>query len=569
MRDRRRARESGQALVLGALLLLVVAGTLLATLNLGNAVHERIRLQNAADAQAHGLAVLEARAFNVFAASNRALASAHVSLAAVHAYHAATSFAAGLYDATDAAMQVAVGFEVAEACSCQPGCCNGVGATHAALTEASAVAFFGATRDRAGRIRELEGPFRNSVAALEGMIDGQVALQDGMRAFVADAVARGGGEALRPLAETNARAARFDDPGAGSLTASSFARVFERSDAKKAAILREIANGSRSGGAGESWDSACNFVVNRGDLPLSGGPGRFGCQAASLALFTPTMRDINRTITMCSPSMPIGAAYGGSRTTVFSPTPAHGGTALLGDRGAGPWDVPPAPGGRIRRAGRETAILAADSGGLIAFECFDRPGLFPVPMTAELATEPGPGSGRHEGPGLQSGTVHAGTHRWQGLTSRFMEFHPVSKPATAAAGLAPGEGIDGQPVTYVVARQDLRLVERDDGTFSRERAWETNAAGELRIGDARLGLAPAGEGFALGKAMAYYHRPGAWKEGPNFWFPYWRAKLHPLTEREAGKLARAAGVEAAEAAAAAARAIGGPRWLPSAVGAAR
>ena len=110
--------------------------------------------------------------------------------------------------------------------------------------------------------------------------------------------------------------------------------------------------------------------------------------------------------------------------------------------------------------------------------------------------------------------------------------------------------------------QDLRLVERDDGRFSREKAWETNAAGELRLGNTKLGLVPAGQGFAIAKAMAYYHRPGAWKEGPNFWFPYWRAKLHPLTEREARQLARVAGPGAAEAAAAAARAIGGPGFAP-------
>ena len=557
---RRRARESGQALVLGALLLVVVAGTLLATLNLGNAVHERIRLQNAADAQAHGLAVLEARAFNLFAASNRALASAHVSLAAIHAYHSATSFSAALYDGTFWAMQEVVALEVAEACLCQPGCCNAVAAGLAAETEGVAAAYALATKDRPAKIRALERPFRSSVDALEGMIDGQIALQRAMQGFVADAVAQGGGDALGPLAETNASEARFDDPGAGSLSARSFRRAFERSQLKKAAILREIANGSRWGGGGATFDADCNFIVNRGDLSLTGGLSRLGCEAANIALFTPTMRDINRSIHMCKPTGRIGALYGGSMTTLFAP--GSKGTALLADKGTSPWELPLAQEGHIRRAGRDTAILAGDGdAGWITFQCFTKIAPFPLQMDALVATEPG-GIGRHEGPGTEQG-VHSGTHRWKGLTTKFMEFAPVSRPATAQGSLAPGEGIDGQPVTYVVARQDLRLVERDDGSFAREKAWETNEAGELRIGSARLGLVPAGEGFAIGKAMAYYHRPGAWKEGPNFWFPYWRAKLHPLDEREAEQLARPAGRHAGKAAAAVARAIGGPRWRPS------
>jgi hypothetical protein len=33
---------------------------------------------------------------------------------------------------------------------------------------------------------------------------------------------------------------------------------------------------------------------------------------------------------------------------------------------------------------------------------------------------------------------------------------------------------------------------------------------------------------AVAKALVYYHRPEEWREPPNLWNPYWRAKLHPL-----------------------------------------
>ena len=41
-----------------------------------------------------------------------------------------------------------------------------------------------------------------------------------------------------------------------------------------------------------------------------------------------------------------------------------------------------------------------------------------------------------------------------------------------------------------------------------------------------------GKGWAMSKAMAYYHLPryddNGWKEHPNLFNPYWKAKLHPF-----------------------------------------
>lgn len=64
-------RQRGQALPLGALGLLIMALAIIATLNLGQAVHEKIRLQNSADSAAYSLAAMEARAFNFIALTNR------------------------------------------------------------------------------------------------------------------------------------------------------------------------------------------------------------------------------------------------------------------------------------------------------------------------------------------------------------------------------------------------------------------------------------------------------------------------------------------------------------------
>jgi hypothetical protein len=72
-------RQEGQALVLACLLMLLLSLALITTVNIGHSVHERIRLQNTADAAAYSTAAMEARAFNFYAFTNRTQVSHYVS----------------------------------------------------------------------------------------------------------------------------------------------------------------------------------------------------------------------------------------------------------------------------------------------------------------------------------------------------------------------------------------------------------------------------------------------------------------------------------------------------------
>ncbi|HSP81834.1 MAG TPA: pilus assembly protein TadG-related protein [Myxococcaceae bacterium] len=72
-------RQEGQALVLACLLMLILSIALITTVNIGHSVHERIRLQNTADAAAYSTAAMEARAFNFYAFTNRTQVSHYVS----------------------------------------------------------------------------------------------------------------------------------------------------------------------------------------------------------------------------------------------------------------------------------------------------------------------------------------------------------------------------------------------------------------------------------------------------------------------------------------------------------
>ena len=68
---RRRRDERGQALPMAAVGIFAVTLGVLATLNLGQAVHQKIKLQNTADSAAYTLAAMEARTFNYIAFLNR------------------------------------------------------------------------------------------------------------------------------------------------------------------------------------------------------------------------------------------------------------------------------------------------------------------------------------------------------------------------------------------------------------------------------------------------------------------------------------------------------------------
>ncbi|WP_224360379.1 pilus assembly protein TadG-related protein [Hyalangium versicolor] len=72
-------RQEGQALVMAALLVLLMSIAVLTTVNLGHTIHERVRLQNTADAAAYSMAAMEARAFNFYAYANRTQVSHYVS----------------------------------------------------------------------------------------------------------------------------------------------------------------------------------------------------------------------------------------------------------------------------------------------------------------------------------------------------------------------------------------------------------------------------------------------------------------------------------------------------------
>jgi len=84
--------EEGQALVLAAIFGLVLMICVLGTVNLGRTVYEKIQLQAAADSAAYSQAAVEARVLNFTAYTNRAMVVHYASLMAATSYLAYVHF---------------------------------------------------------------------------------------------------------------------------------------------------------------------------------------------------------------------------------------------------------------------------------------------------------------------------------------------------------------------------------------------------------------------------------------------------------------------------------------------
>lgn len=78
--------EEGQTLVLGAVAMLILALAVMSTVNIGHVAYEKIKLQNTADSAAYSLAATQARVFNFYAYTNRAMICHYNSMLTIIAY---------------------------------------------------------------------------------------------------------------------------------------------------------------------------------------------------------------------------------------------------------------------------------------------------------------------------------------------------------------------------------------------------------------------------------------------------------------------------------------------------
>jgi hypothetical protein len=92
--------KRGQALILTVLVMLFVTVAVFLTFSIGTRTRRKIQLQALADSTAYSLAVAEARAFNFYAWSNRAIVAHNISILSVHAHTSYITFYEDMLAAT-------------------------------------------------------------------------------------------------------------------------------------------------------------------------------------------------------------------------------------------------------------------------------------------------------------------------------------------------------------------------------------------------------------------------------------------------------------------------------------
>lgn len=492
LRPSRRAAR-GQTLVLGALSFLILALMVVLSFNLSHALRKKISLQQHSDVIAYSMAVMEARALNYYAVSNRSIAASYVAMNSLHAYMAAASVTGQMMRAASENFEkIAIVFELPR--------CNPKKPTHCKhMRDALRISqkYSRAGRDYDNKVRGLESSFNTLQKGLDQLMDNLHASQAQVHQRTLESLRDGQAHGLSQLTRVNAPGASALPEEVGKLNTNEFdcavdgkpcsGSVASSAPKARARVMTEVANASRP-----AWPA------NRGlsdDFPSHLHP---------------------RFLEELLNSIPGEGVHRLSE---------HGGTAKTAQTSGevnGPGQAP----------GNEGLVIAANEKGHV-FNYWKH-GFWESDYKSEVW------SGRTGG-GHKPGGAHSGQHRFEGTNTRdlntcarngncFMKFRANDDPQRDW----------GQPRVYSYLTRSLRGDDK-----GKPLPWELNRSASVTFRQGattgKLTLA-ADEGAALSKALVYYHRFGAngWREAPNLFAPYWRAKLHPFTPQQAVQVLEAA-----------------------------
>lgn len=492
----------GQTLVLTAMSMLIISLMMMLSFNLSRAIHSRIALQQHSDATAFSTAVVQARTLNYLAYTNRAIAASLVAQTNLHATMAAASAAPELFRAGAISFGVLSAMEaflcwLATPPPVGPGIASmAVHCPHIAQAAAVIPRMNREARTWRRRARQLDAPFRRAVQQLDAMMEHLYRSEQAMVTWTETFLVSGDISELRdknapqstavPMALRGINAQKFACTIDGAAYSSCTEPTLRQRNRSR--ILTNVANASRT-----SWGAARDPMYHFGPQVmqrLMNGVQRRGLTNLTGASGTAKIIDRNSR----------GQLHDGSRT-------------------------------------REGRVVGAD----------EHVSVFTYPFICMLAVGYGEasadiytgqrGRGRHNHRSSHSGSHNGfqGSNRASGtgcLTQGncFIRFRGDSRR----------DQDFGQPKVYAMGSTQLRLDKQGQGA-----AWEINDQGTVNFehGDQGTGTLNlrSGEGAAVSKAMVYYHRLGDWREHPNMFNPFWRAKLHPFTPTEATMVLGAAG----------------------------
>ena len=458
--------------------------------SVAHAVHERIRLQSYADASAYSMAVVEARAMNYIAYSNRAIAATFVSMATAHAYVAAANSAA-LVPGTGALAVAAAG--ALEAPMFHLGCLIQIAMMEVQYLMAAA---------QIGNMAAIEEPLNKAVENFVKMIQ---SIHKSQRSVV-----RQTSELLSQdiLAKSGAPCVQVNGNHFQTLNKQQFACALESSPLDDACdnalspispvderkrIMANVVNASRpvftSGKsswshtvtAGECLPTACTLYHNNYAIRhLDGIPnpaGMVGYLDVSLE------------------------AYMADSTNCGTPNTQSRGNAMCA------------------RAGDQKMFIPL---------LIHTPAAALNPASSVIGS--GDGSFRHT-------SRHSSQHNHDQAFKEMFGGNCDGNNTVCFINYRMGtqEKDWGQPRVFFVATQNLNSSAQENNCNENALPWHLNEQGRVSIEHGQrpqgvLHMRPQNHARAVSQAMVYFHRMDTWRAPPNLFEPYWRAKLHPFKD---------------------------------------
>ncbi|GEM_PF-2268046 len=592
--NKQKKTDVGQTFVLAVAMLLVLSFIVFTTIGIGWKTKERIRLQNTSDISAYSQATKTARAFNYFAYTNRSIASHLVSMMVAHSYESEITAVVGLY--WNLAATWALEFLIQEAAvgGChykarilfKTRCIHSIGwpifLAHEAEDIFTIIRLAGKEWGLSQSLKRIDAQFDNTIKGLYDSIDEIRKSQSSVGAELVGnipgvsfpGVSYGlenldiGTVATPGLLKGNSPAAKLngvaDDYTARSLndainitTGSGKNASSDNNSSKGAKIdITDVANSARPLWVRNRW---AGFSLDNLQLPvltplinkvksvvkhngyctfaqipfLQGQTGLYSYDKSLLSgLFPQWIKGMV--------GYPLQAPAAG----------VQGRQIFAMDY----WTIPYCTCGH-KTSGRNKRLCTGGAPfGLQPFPVAGTSGLPQQP--ARMATGKNSFYTLHA-PGAISPSNLGGSYvtdiimTLTGLGAHHMSVkHPITawdRLLSFQRFLIIPNGSYNQPIVYKSMTQNLAVNERggrqpwdiyESGKFKGNIFGTTSRISFFRRLITSVHLSGADEATVFSKAMVYYHRPGHWKEPPNFWNPHWRAKLHPWSTAEFKKLAK-------------------------------
>jgi hypothetical protein len=492
MRSKIILRTRGQTIVLGVLTLLVLAVMMMLTFTLNQVVHEKIRIQSHSDAIAFSSAVVQARAFNSMVYSNRAIAAAVVAQMTVHAWMStASATTATLFSGAIAFIMIALE-ELAQS-FCPIVCFCAIHCVHFAQALVVMAKYFGKWSDYNDKVKGAEDKFNDAVNSIKEMVDD---IHESQKKVLDNAKSALGSvpDSLNSINANRASVGSFSGQNqkafACALEGSSLdddcgdSNRSKSSASDRSKIMQNTANAMRP-----FYDQLLTVTDLHEDF-----------RTGSDFLKDIQMNEGNPVV------FKFGSAYTGENKSMFSSNDVE-------SKNVGAWVI--------------TTFLTPWHDGV---------GVMALPVWVFSDAD----NGDHF-----PSWAHQGNHeKFKGVQQEdvcgddlncFINFRATSDK----------DSDFGQPSSYASVKYNT-MHEKMSGGGRDHNAWLVNDQGKLELdmgsGKAEISLIPRKPGVAISKAKTYFHQLGNWKAPPNFFDPFWRAKLHPFMSRdEASNAASTAG----------------------------